>query len=298
MAATQEKNAQGILLMSLSMAAFAFADTLIKLATGIIAPAQVLFLLVTGGLIVFTVIAKLQGQTLRDRRAFLPALLLRYIAEICGMFGTVLALAYVPLSTVGAMIQATPLLVVLGAVLFLGEKVSWRRWSAIIIGFVGVILIIQPGGQDFDWTIGWAVLSLVGLSIRDLATRLAPANMPSACMAIYTMVAAIPFAATWVLLSGESLIPSQANWFMVVAMIGLGSFGYILLITSIRMADISIVQPFRYLRLIFLLIFGVVIFGERPSLSILVGAALIILSGLYTIMRERRVRQMASDRTG
>ena len=198
-------NARGIVLMIVAMAGFAIADTLIKSAAGRISPAQVMFLLMGGGLLVFASIALLKGQRLLDARAFAPMMVLRYLSEIISVGGMVLALSFVPLSTVGAILQATPLLVAVGAVLFLGEKVSWRRWSAIILGFFGVLLIIGPGGEEFDAAILWAVASMVCLSIRDLTTRLVPPDIPSASLASFTMIAAMPFAISWVLFNGESL---------------------------------------------------------------------------------------------
>ena len=288
-------NARGIVLMIVAMAGFAIADTLIKSAAGRISPAQVMFLLMGGGLLVFASIALLKGQRLLDARAFAPMMVLRYLSEIISVGGMVLALSFVPLSTVGAILQATPLLVAVGAVLFLGEKVSWRRWSAIILGFFGVLLIIGPGGEEFDVAILWAVASMVCLSIRDLTTRLVPPDIPSASLASFTMIAAMPFAISWVLFNGESLFPAQANWFTVVGMVGFGSFGYLLLIASIRMSDISIVSPFRYTRLIFLLVTGVVVFDEKPSVSMLLGAGLVIISGVYMMWRERQVASEAKN---
>jgi drug/metabolite transporter (DMT)-like permease len=288
---TNEKNAQGIILMVFSMGAFAIADTLIKMVSAFISPAQVMFFLIGGGLVVFTLIAKLQGERLIDHRALAPNLLVRYLAEVIGMIGMILALTYVPLSTVGAILQATPFLVALGAVLFLGEKVSWRRWSSIALGFVGVLLIVQPGAEGFDMTVLWALISVVGLSVRDLTTRLTPPDMTSSRLAAYAMAAAIPFAIGWVLFNGDSLFPTQANWVMVFFMVGLGSLGYIMLIASIRLAQVSIVSPFRYSRLIFLLIMGVVFFDERPNVLMLCGALLIIVSSIYMMWREQRAKQ-------
>ncbi|MEL6745004.1 MAG: DMT family transporter, partial [Pseudomonadota bacterium] len=176
---TKDKNAQGILFMVLSMAAFALADTLVKLSASTLSPAQVLFYLNGGGLVLFAALAVARNESLVHSRAFAPILLLRYFSEVAGMAGMVLALTYVPLSTVGAITQAAPILVVVGAVMFLGEKVSWRRWTSIAFGFFGVLLIVQPGTAGFDLTILWALLALVALSIRDLTTRLTPEGMPT-----------------------------------------------------------------------------------------------------------------------
>lgn len=276
--------------MVLSMAAFALADTLVKVNSSTVSPAQVLFFLIGGGLVAFSLIAKVQGADLMDAQAFTPILLLRYLSEVLGMVGMVLALANVPLSTVGAITQATPMVVTLGAVLFLGEQVSWRRWSAIVVGFLGVMLIVQPGGAEFDVAVLWAILAMVSLSVRDLTTRLTPVNMASSALATYTMIAAIPFAVGWVLFNGESLFPEQANWLLVLCMTSLGAAGYLCLIGSMRMTEASTVAPFRYTRILFLLVLGILVFDERPSVTMLAGAALVIASGVYMMWREKRVK--------
>lgn len=286
-----ESNLRGIILMVLSMGAFAMADTLIKLVSESVAPPQIMFLMMAGGSVMFCLIAKLQGARLMDRRIFAPVFLVRYLAEVVAMVGMVMALALVPLSAVGAIIQATPLLVALGAVVFLGEKVSWRRWSTIALGFAGVLLIVQPGADGFDAVSLWAVLSMVGLSVRDLTTRMTPPDMASASLAAYSALAALPFAMTWIVLDGDTFLPPEADWVFLVSIVLLGSLGYLLLTASIRSTSLSVVAPFRYARLLFMVILGMAVFGERPGLSMLAGTALIVFSGLYMMWRERLVKQ-------
>ncbi len=283
--------------MILSMVAFALADTLVKVTSSVASSAQIMFFLIGGGLILFGLIAKIQGHSLVNKDAFAPVLLLRYASEIIGMVGMVIALSKVPLATVGAITQATPLLVVIGAVIFLKEKVSWRRWSAIAFGFLGVLLIVQPGTSDFDLSVLWAILAMVALSVRDLTTRLTPPNMASTSLATFTMIATIPFPILWVLYNGDSFFPTTVNWWLVLLMIALGSSGYMLLITSIRMAEVSVVTPFRYSRILFLLILGIVVFDEKPNALVLAGAALIIASGVYMMWREQQIKKAESRNT-
>ena len=283
-------NVRGIFLMVGSMAAFSIADSLVKVSTTVLSPSQVMFFLISGALIIFATMAILKKDRLIDRRAFSPILWLRYVAEIAGMVGMVMALAKVPISSVGAITQASPMLAAVGAVVFLKEHVGWRRWSSIIVGFIGVLLIVQPGAIEFDFAVLWAVLALVALSIRDLTTRLVPSDMASASLATYTMAAAAPVTVGWVLLNGERLLPEDINWLIIIPMIALGALGYMLLIASIRMAEVSVVMPYRYSRIIFLLLFGVLVFGERPNTLMLTGAVLIIFSGTYMLWREQRVK--------
>ena len=289
MLASQKKNSKGILLMLVSMAAFAVGDTFVKISGSFLSPSQIMFFLISGGLIIFTLIALFKGERLRDRRAFSPILLIRYSAEMLGLVAMIMGLTKIPLSVVGTVTQASPILVAAGAVIFFKEAVSWRRWSSIIIGFFGVVLVIQPTGQSLDFAVIWPVVALVAFSVRDLVTRLTPSDIPSASIATFTMIAAFPFTVAWVFFSGQKFFPPGIEWAVVAGMIILGSIGYLLLITSLRIGELSAIMPFRYSRIVFLLILGVLVFGERPTLSMLAGSALILISGLYIMWRERIV---------
>ena len=275
--------------MLISMAAFAVGDTFVKISGSFLSPSQIMFFLISGGLIIFTLIALSKGERLRDRRAFSPILLIRYSAEMLGLVAMIMGLTKIPLSVVGTVTQASPILVAAGAVIFFKEAVSWRRWSSIIIGFFGVVLVIQPTGQSLDFAVIWPVVALVAFSVRDLVTRLTPSDIPSASIATFTMIAAFPFTVAWVFFSGQKFFPPGIDWAVVAGMIILGSIGYLLLITSLRIGDLSAIMPFRYSRIVFLLILGVLVFGERPTLSMLAGSALILISGLYIMWRERIV---------
>ena len=154
-----------------------------------------------------------------------------------------------------------------------------------------MLLIIQPGGVAFDSAVLWAVLAMAALSIRDLTTRLIPSDIPSASLATFTMAAATPFTVAWVLFNGENLIPVNTNWFVVIPMVVIGAMGYMLLISSIRQAEVSVVMPFRYSRIIFLLVLGVLVFDEKPGALMLTGAVLIIASGSYMMWREHYVKK-------
>ena len=285
-----KKNSKGIILMLISMASFAVGDTFVKISGAFLSPAQIMFFLIAGGLIIFAIIAKFKGENLLDRRAFSPILLIRYCAEMVGLVAMIIGLTKIPLSVVGTVTQASPILVAAGAVIFFKEVISWRRWSSIFIGFVGVVLVIQPGGQNLNYAVIWAVIALVAFSIRDLVTRLTPPDIPSSSIATFTMIAAFPFTTAWVFLSGEKFFPPGIDWAVVSSMIIFGSFGYLLLITSLRLGELSAIMPFRYSRIVFLLILGFLVFGERPTASMLIGATLILISGVYIMWREKVVK--------
>ena len=291
------KNTKGILFMLLSMVAFALGDIFVKMSGSFLSPAQIMFTLISSGLIIYALIAIIKGENLLDARALMPILLVRYAVEMIGLMAMIMSLTKVPLPIVGAVTQASPILVAIGAVIFLREIVSWRRWTSITTGFVGVLLVIQPGGQSFDYAVIWPIVALVAFSIRDLVTRFTPPAISSLSIATFTMAAALPFTAAWVHFNGETFLPPEINWIIVTCMVVFGSTGYVFLISSLRVGELSAIMPFRYSRIVFLLILGVLVFGELPSLSMLIGSALIIASGVYIMWRGQvAARRLAKNR--
>ena len=172
-------NMRGAALMVLAMGFFALEDLFIKELTQALGVGMVLVLLGLGGGGIFAVIAAAQGRTLTDRALWSRPLLLRNVGEMIGTMGFVTAVALTPLTSASAILQATPLAVTLGAALFLGEQVGWRRWLAIGIGFFGVLMVIRPGLQGFEPASLFAVQGVLGLALRDLATRAAPPEASS-----------------------------------------------------------------------------------------------------------------------
>ena len=281
------KNTKGILLMLLAMGAFSIGDVFIKMAGSFLSSAQIMFILITSGLFLYGIFAVVKGETLNDARALKPVLLIRYTAEMIGLAGMIMSLIKVPLPIVGAVTQATPILVAGGAVIFLKESVSWRRWTSIMIGFVGVICVIQPGEEGFNYAVIWPVLALVSFSVRDLVTRLTPPDMSSVSIATFTMACALPFTTAWVILKGDLVIPPNFDWVIVACMVIFGSVGYLLLVSSLRLGELSAIMPFRYSRIVFLLVLSILVFGENPNFLMLIGSILIIASGTYIMWREK-----------
>jgi drug/metabolite transporter (DMT)-like permease len=287
-------NVRGATLMVLAMFGFAIEDMLIKQMAAGLPVGQVVTIIGAGGAIIFGSIAKSYGDRLWSADTLHPALLIRNGCEIFGTLGFVAAIALTPISTASAILQATPLVVTLGAAMFLGETVGWRRWMAIMIGLFGVLLIIRPGMDGFDAKSLLAVLGVVGLAGRDLATRRIPKTIPSRIVAFNAFVISI-FTGMILLAFGVTgsswTTPSTIDSFRLVASIFVGVAAYYAIVAATRIGDMSIIAPFRYSRLVFALIIGVLAFGESPDTLTLVGAAIIVASGIYTLLREARLRR-------
>ncbi|WP_255509500.1 DMT family transporter [Oceaniovalibus sp. ACAM 378] len=282
---------RAILLMTLGMAGFAASDTFVKLSTGLVPAGQIVAIMGTGGALIFGVLARLRGVRLFSRDILHPAILLRTVAEATGTLGFVLALQMTTLSVASAVIQANPLVVTLGAAVLLREPVGWRRWAAIMVGFVGVMVMLKPDSSGVNSGALMALVSVVGLSTRDLATRSVPARVPTVALAAYGFAILVPAGIVVMAIGdGPRAIDGQ-SLLLLLGMIVFGSAAYMAMTASIRLGDLSAVAPFRYTRLIFAFTLGAVVFGERQSMSTLIGAAVVAAAGLYTLWRETRVRR-------
>ncbi len=288
-------NVNGILLVIASMAAFTLEDVFIKQLTSSIMPGQILVMLGLVCSVVFLVMAIATRKRIFVPEAWQLLPMIRAMSEAVAAVAFVTALSLVDLSTVAAVFQAMPLAVTMGAALFLGEQVGWRRWSAIGVGFVGVLMIIRPGLEGFRPESLYVVAAVIGVAARDLITRRLDSKVSSAVVSLQAYLALAVGGATLMIMSGHPLEAMQSAevWpFAGAALFGV--LGYYAIVIAMRVGEASAVTPFRYTRLLFSILAGVLVFGERPDLMTLAGASLIIGSGLYTFLRERKLaRAMA-----
>lgn len=283
-------NIRGIMLITLAMAAFAIEDSFIKTLSGSIPKGQIMLMLGAGGAMVFFLAARLQGVKVLSRRNLSKTLLWRSAAEAVAALFFITSLSLVPLSTVAAVFQATPLAITLGAALFMGEVVGWRRWSAIILGFIGVVIIIRPGLEGFEPASLFVVITVFAIAARDLLTRIVPEKTSSLVVSFYGFFSLVIASPALMAISGwpESVDATESAY--ILGAVCFGVVGYYMIVAAMRMGEASAIMPFRYTRLIFSLILGVIIFGERPDALTYLGSALIILSGIYTFLRERQLK--------
>jgi drug/metabolite transporter (DMT)-like permease len=284
-------NALGSLWMVAAMAGFAVEDMFLKSAARELPVGQILMLFGGGGMIGFAILAARRGEAVLHPAILTPVLLIRCVFEVTGRLFYTLAIAFTPLSSASAILQATPLVVVMGAALIFGEKVGWRRWTAIVVGFVGVLVILRPGVEGFTALSLLAVLGTLGFAGRDLATRAAPAILSNLQLGIYGFAMMVPTGAVLLAFSGGAAVPSATAALQLAAATGVGVAAYYSLTVAMRTGEVSVVTPFRYTRLVFALVLGVLAFGERPDALTLLGSMIIVASGLYTLLRTRRVNR-------
>lgn len=279
-------NLRSVILMIAGMLCFTLADLLIKIASRTLPVGQVMIMLGGGSTLVFLALMVAKGEAIRISPLRQPAVILRNIGDFLGATSMCLALAYVPLSTVGAVIQAVPLMITAAAALFLGERVGIRRFSAILVGFAGVLLILQPGAGDFDVMVILALIAAIGLSARDIGTKLISQNVSTLLLSLYASVLFVLSGSLLLIITGGASWPGPWILVMFLVMVALGSLGYIFVTNAVRLGEMSVVSPFRYSRLLFSVAAGVMILGEEVNAMLLTGCALTIGAGLYIWRRE------------
>lgn len=295
---TRPENLRGAGLMVISMAAFTLNDAAIKSLDGSLPLAQTIFLRGVATSLFMTIVAWRMGALRLDfpRRDW-ARILLRSLADLGATFLFLGALFHMPLANLTAILQALPLTVALGAALVYGEPLGWRRLAAIAIGFGGVLLIVRPGAEGFNAFSLWGLGAVVFVTVRDLAARRLSRGTPSVAVALVGSVL-ITLAAGGVALS-EGWAPVTPP---VAGRIGLAAVfilvGYLASVAVMRVGEIGFIAPFRYTGLIWALLLGWLIFGDWPDDWTLLGAGIVVATGLFTLYRERVLARRAARARG
>lgn len=275
--------------MVISMAAFTVNDAIAKFVSDSMNMAQVMLVRGVFASMLVGVIAWQSGALIQLRHAFDSMVMLRVAGDAAGTLTFLLALQHLPLANVSAILQALPLAVAMGAALFLGEGVGWRRWLAISVGFIGVLIVVRPGVEGFSVHSLLVLACVLFCAVRDLATRRIPEAIPSLLVSAVTSTA--------ITILGAALLPTMGGWtpmqpgmvlYLALAAV-LVLIGYQFIIMAMRVGDISFIAPFRYTALLWAIALSIVIFGDFPDSAMIMGSAIIVASGLYTLYRERVV---------
>ena len=275
--------------MLVAMAGFTIEDAFIKQLSATISIGQILIIIGFFSSVFFALLAVTRGRNLLASSVWTRATLTRMCAEAFAAMAFITSLSLVPLSTVAAVFQITPLTITMGAAIFLGERVGWRRWLAIFVGFIGVLLIIKPGFGGFDPSVLWVLVAVLGVAVRDLVTRVIPTKVESSIISFQAFSSLIIAGALILLVSPQGIAPIPGKELVYFACtIVFSVSGYYAIVSAMRVGDASIVSSFRYSRLLFSLLVGIFIFNESVDLLTLIGSVIIIGSGLYTYLSEHR----------
>lgn len=282
-------NVLGALLMMASMACFTLNDTAMKLTDGVLPLGQLLTLRGIFSTLLIFALARYLGAlrfNLRWRDWVLVGI--RSTSEVVAAYFFITALMNMPLANITSILQALPLTVTLGSALVFHEAVGWRRAVAIGVGFAGMLLIVRPGTDGFNvWSL-YGLAAVLCVTVRDLATRRLSPDVPGMTVTFSAAFSVLVFFGAFSL--GETWQPVTPRLWALLAGSSVFIFGgYYFSVQVMRTGDIAFIAPFRYTGLIWALVMGWLVFGDWPAPLTLLGAAIVVGMGLFTLYRERQL---------
>jgi drug/metabolite transporter (DMT)-like permease len=284
---TPRNRLTGIGLISITFLCFAVLDGGAKWLVQSLPVLMVVWLrfLVHAALTALLLAPQLMRGALRPRRPKLQFLRALFLPVMTGL--NFWALQYLQLAETGSIQFSVPLIIALLAAPMLGERMDRARWAAIVVGFIGVLIIVRPGTQGFHPALLLSLITALLYALFNLLTRqLAAHDSPETTQfwsSIGATLAIMPFAlASW-------QTPTAALQWAVLVLIGAaGGLGHYLLALAHRYAPASVLAPFLYQQIVWMMLIGYLVFGDVPDKAVVVGAAIVIASGGYLLYRERR----------
>jgi drug/metabolite transporter (DMT)-like permease len=272
-----------------AMGCFVVNDALVKYASQTMPPAQLIFVRGVMASVLVLSVAHAMGATRRIREIARGWVAVRAVIDAIATVLFLVSLFHLPLANATAINMASPLIITVLAALFLGERLGRSRWMAVGVGFLGVLLIIQPEGKAFNAYALVCLFSTVLLSVRDLVTRRVHAAVPSILVTLSNTVAVTLLAGGLTLFEGWRPFTGLELSLLAVVAVFLSS-AYYLIVVSTRRGDLSLIAPFRYTAILFATVAGFVIGGDTPNALAWCGIALVIASGIYVLRVSRRAR--------
>jgi drug/metabolite transporter (DMT)-like permease len=282
------ENLRGIVAMVLCNTLFLINDAQMKLVSVDIPLGQLIFMRGLFSIVIIGAIVAWTGQYRAIRQVWHWAMALRCIAEIAAAFLFLYALFHMPIANINAVLQVVPLMITAAGAVFLSEYVGWRRWTAIAVGFLGVLIVVRPGLAGFNEFSLVALAAMLFVTLKDLTTRMLPRGLPAMLVGGATAIAvglsgaAYGTTETWVVPEWKHLALLAGSAIFIIA-------GYYASVIAMRHGDISITAPFRYSVIVSAIIVGYLFWGEVPDAPMLIGTTIIILTGIYTFQRERKL---------
>tara|TARA_B100000700_G_scaffold322976_1_gene425777 strand:+ start:1418 stop:2299 length:882 start_codon:yes stop_codon:yes gene_type:complete len=277
------KNQLGFLYMFISVCAFSAMDLIVKWSENY-PVGEVLFFRGFCGIIplIFLIPKKRYFDFYKTNRPFLH--FKRCFAGLIAIVAIFIALRNLPLATVVSITFAAPIFTTILSIFLLSEKVGLYRWLAVIVGFIGILIISEPGFNSLNFYYIYPIIFCLGLSYVAIAIKQLSSSEPVWLISFYFSLS-IMILSFFTVTQGW-ILPSIKD-FILLSLLGiLGGLANLWLTQSYKFADVSLVTPLKYLALVFAIIFGYVIWGEIPTLKTLAGSSLVIISSLIIFRRE------------
>jgi drug/metabolite transporter (DMT)-like permease len=218
-------------------------------------------------------------------------LALRLMSEVGATLCYLPALFNIPIANATAILSFLPLAVTLAASFFLAEAVGWRRYLAIFIGFLGILIIVRPGSEGFNAYSIWALAAVAFIVIRDLATRQLSAHVSSISVSLLTSLVITLTGGVMSLFVVWNPVGIVDFWLLATAAVFI-VFAYLTSVMTMRIGEIGFVSPFRYTGLLWAIALGALVFDDIPDAWTFLGIAIIMLMGIYTLYREKKIMKL------
>ncbi len=289
---------RGILCMVAGSALIVFNDVIVKSLTDTYPVGQAMFVRAFFVIPPILLFALYEGRLANLRVHNVKGQALRSVIVVTGMFLFLTAISLMPIADALAIAFGAPLLATALAVPLLGEKVGWRRWSAVIVGLGGVILVLRPTGEGIALAALLPLGSAVTLALRDILTRKLSVSDSSSSILMFTTAAVMAVSLASSLADpvfGWTSAAWQPMGWRPIAMLGVAGFllagAQYAMIEAVRLAEIGLVAPFKYTSMVWAVLTGYLVFGTVPDAWIISGSILVISSGLYMLHREATLKK-------
>lgn len=290
------ENVRGIVLISACNLLFLINDTLIKVANADMPLSEIIFFRAVFATALLAPLVLVTGGQRQFRLLANWPVFWRTVAEVLAAFTYLIALFHIPIANANTLIQIVPLLITAAGALFLREAVGWRRWTAILVGFAGVVIVVRPGFEGFTAYSLLAVAGALFITLRDITTRIMPRGLSALVVSLLTSTAVLVSSPVAALLLFETwVVPTWASLGLIAVAVLFLIGGYLTAIEFMRHGDISVVAPFRYTVILWAIGVGFVVWGEVPDWPMILGMAVIAASGIYTFVRERNQARLALE---
>ena len=290
------ENFRGALIMMICMSAFVLNDAFVRLAGDSLPLAQILFirgLITTVLLLAFAIYGGIFSLKVSKKDKW--RIFFRSIAEALSAYFFLTAVMKMPFANVTAILQILPMTVTLAAAIVFKEKVGIIRISLILIGFFGVVLIINPSANGFNLYAVYALIAVILITIRDLITRKLSNEVPTLLPTVSASIGVLLFSVILLINTPLQPLNTQNSLFIFLAAFFI-VFGYYTAVLVMRSGEISFISPFRYTAILFALILGFIFFDEKPDITAFVGIVIVMLAGIVLMMRNSSVQKNTMEK--
>jgi drug/metabolite transporter (DMT)-like permease len=286
-------NLKAALFVVIAMSMITTNDAIVKHITQVFNVGQIMFLRGAIICIIFALVMKYRRQPVFNRQTLHRWNLLRALFELCATLAFLTGLSMLPIAVASTLGFASPIFLAMLAALLLRENVGADRWLVILVGFGGVMLITNPFAESASWAVIFPIVCAFFVALRDIAIRFVPHDIPSSQVA---------FTNAWIVMLGGGIYSLYQGWgqadpLWYLWFFGLGAAlycGYLFLIIGSRLGELSFISPFKYISIIIAILYGYLIWGDKPTLTMIAGASIIVVSGIILVSTEKRRNRVAS----